>query len=121
MAVLWAIAAAGIVILRPLWLVLARFAPSCPWHRLTGLPCPGCGTTRALVALLEGRPGFALTMNPLATIGVVGFVLGGLAAPLWLALVGRVPMAPPGPRPAWAIAAVAAVVLNWAWLVASGV
>ena len=121
MAVLWAIAAAGLVILRPFWLALARFAPSCPWHRLTGLPCPGCGTTRAVVALLEGRPGIALAMNPLATIGVVAFVLGGVVAPLWLALVGRVPMAPTRPGPAWTIATVTAFVLNWAWLVASGV
>jgi uncharacterized protein DUF2752 len=120
-AALWAVAASGTVLLRPVWLVLARFAPPCPWHRLTGLPCPGCGTTRALVALLEGRPATALAMNPLAAIAAVGFVLAGLAAPLWVAAGAPVPDLQARLRPAWTLAAAAAVALNWAWLVASGV
>lgn len=30
-------------------------AAQCVFHRLTGLDCPGCGTQRALHALLHGR------------------------------------------------------------------
>ncbi|MBR5898274.1 MAG: DUF2752 domain-containing protein [Muribaculaceae bacterium] len=32
----------------------SRFFPSCPFLSLTGLECPGCGSQRALHALLHG-------------------------------------------------------------------
>ncbi|MGH8109013.1 MAG: DUF2752 domain-containing protein [Arenimonas sp.] len=38
--------------------------PSCPSRWLTGLYCPGCGTTRALHALLHGDIVKAFSMNP---------------------------------------------------------
>lgn len=44
--------------------------PPCPFHALTHLYCPGCGTTRALHALLHGQLGLALSMNPLAVLAV---------------------------------------------------
>jgi hypothetical protein len=44
--------------------------PPCPFHEITGLYCPGCGTTRALHALLHGSIPLALSMNPLAVIAV---------------------------------------------------
>lgn len=31
------------------------FFPQCPFHLLTGLYCPGCGSQRALSALLHGN------------------------------------------------------------------
>lgn len=46
----------------------AGFFPRCPIHAITGLYCPGCGTTRALHQLLRGNPGAALGLNPLAFI-----------------------------------------------------
>jgi hypothetical protein len=39
--------------------------PGCPFHRLTGLACPGCGLTRASFAVLHGRFGEAFRLNPL--------------------------------------------------------
>jgi len=50
--------------------------PSCPFHALTGWLCPFCGSLRALHALLQGAPGMALALNPLA---IVGLVLGLVA------------------------------------------
>ena len=44
--------------------------PGCPFHALTGLYCPGCGTTRALHALLHFDWPTAVTMNPLAAIAI---------------------------------------------------
>jgi len=37
--------------------------PACPFHRLTGLWCPGCGMTRAVHDLLTGHVDRALSAN----------------------------------------------------------
>lgn len=68
-----ALAAAGVAIYfavpgRSLWL------PPCMFHELTGLYCPGCGSTRALHRLLHGNPIGALHANPLLL--VIGPLLG---------------------------------------------
>lgn len=41
----------------------SRFMPQCAFHRLTGLSCPGCGTQRALHALLHGDIAAAFSAN----------------------------------------------------------
>lgn len=49
----------------------------CPFKAIFGVPCPGCGTTRALVALLKGNFGDAFHINPLgifATIAIIIYV-----------------------------------------------
>jgi hypothetical protein len=46
------------------------FYPGCAFHSLTGLYCPGCGTTRALHQLLHGHFRAALHLNPLAVIAL---------------------------------------------------
>ena len=45
--------------------------PSCPLRAVTGWLCPGCGSLRALHALLQGAPLVAFSLNPLTTTGVV--------------------------------------------------
>jgi len=51
------------------------FLPGCPLHALTGLHCPGCGSTRALHQLAHGHLGAAFGLNPLAVgaLPVLGF------------------------------------------------
>ncbi len=49
-------------------------APRCMFKALTGYQCPGCGTQRAVHALLHGHPGQAWTYNPAL------FILAPLAA-----------------------------------------
>lgn len=44
--------------------------PPCPSLWLTGLFCPGCGTTRALHALVHGDLPRALSMNPLMVLSL---------------------------------------------------
>ncbi len=44
--------------------------PPCFFHALTHLYCPGCGTTRALHALLHGNLMLAMQMNPLAVVAL---------------------------------------------------
>jgi hypothetical protein len=50
----------------------------CVFHSLTGIPCPACGSTRALAALAAAHPGEALALNPLITFVAAGCVALGL-------------------------------------------
>ena len=43
----------------------------CPFHLITGLPCPGCGTIRALQHLLKGDVQQALYTNPVGLIAAL--------------------------------------------------
>jgi hypothetical protein len=56
-------------------LPVSRLAPSCPFHRMTGLPCPTCGGTRAAVLLSGGNVSAALSLNPLVTVAFLGVLL----------------------------------------------
>ncbi|OZE92195.1 DUF2752 domain-containing protein [Rhodococcus sp. 15-2388-1-1a] len=46
----------------------------CPFHALTGLWCPGCGTTRALGDLTRGDLAAAASSNVVAVVLAVGAV-----------------------------------------------
>jgi hypothetical protein len=120
-AALWAVSAAGFLALRPVWFAVAGLLPPCAWHQWTGLPCPGCGASRAILRLLQGDVVAGFAVNPLAAITASAFVVAGLAAPLWLAGGGRLPVVDSGWRPGWLAAGAAAMMANWAWLYASGV
>lgn len=50
--------------------------PRCPVHWLTGWHCPGCGTQRAVHALLHGQVGQAVGFNLLAALFAPVLVLG---------------------------------------------
>lgn len=48
----------------------------CPLRRFLGIPCPTCGTTRAIAALFRGSVREALALNPLmAALLCVGMPL----------------------------------------------
>lgn len=40
----------------------------CALHRTTGLPCPGCGLTRAFISVSRGDFDVALGLNPFVTV-----------------------------------------------------
>ncbi len=89
--------------------------PLCTFRRVTDLPCPSCGATRATLAVVRGHPVEALGLNPLfcvvaaAAAAVLGLrVLGGRRARVRLSAGGR--------RLAWGLAAIAFTV-NWAYVI----
>jgi len=51
------------------------FFPRCVLHELTGYKCPGCGTQRAVHALLHGDVAAALRYNAILLIAVPWIVL----------------------------------------------
>jgi uncharacterized protein DUF2752 len=46
--------------------IVALWVWRCPIAMLTGLPCPGCGLTRAALALVTGDLAGALALHPLS-------------------------------------------------------
>jgi len=59
---------------------LGRPIHRCPFRALTGLPCPGCGLSRALTLLLRGDWAASFRLHPFALYVIVcGGLLGGAA------------------------------------------
>ena len=88
---------------------------------LTGLPCPSCGSTRALGRLFALDVAGAFAMNPLATFGALVLAAWAVAD---LALLPRrralgVEIGPPLGS-ALRAAAVVVLLANWAYLLAAG-
>jgi len=80
-------------------LVLSR-VPLCPMKNLLGIPCPGCGMTRAFFALLDLDLSSAVAFHPLAPIVIplAVWVLGrsilvsaGLVSPKSVDLLSKAP------------------------------
>ena len=80
--VLAAIALAGLASAILLVMLAERFQtpmPFCGLRRLTGVPCPGCGSIRSLLAWAELQPLDALQLNPLLFSGMIGITVWSLA------------------------------------------
>ena len=78
------------------------FYPRCLFHTVTGLHCPGCGTTRCLHALLHGQVRQAAAYNALALLALPLLVFW--AARWGLAFLrGVPPRARPLPRWAYVV------------------
>jgi hypothetical protein len=84
--------------------------PTCPFYALTGYYCPGCGTLRAIHALVHGHPGQAAGYNvlSLAMLPVLGY--------FWVAWLNRSLRRQPRrtlAHPAWIWAFAAVTVAFW--------
>lgn len=73
--------------------------PPCPFHALTGLNCPGCGTLRGLHQLMHGNPAAAFRLNPLMVV-TLPLVLYAVAVRV-LADAWRPTLPQPNFRAAW--------------------
>jgi hypothetical protein len=98
-------------------------APLCPLKFITGIPCPACGGTRAMRALIgHGDVLAALRWNPLATIAA----FAALAFLVYAAIVivfrqprMRILLAAPDQR-LLRVAAWVVILANWAFLIIDG-
>ena len=79
---LWCGAAAAVSALIALYLFNPTqfgFYPQCLLYKATGLHCPGCGSLRAMHALLHGHVKAAFGLNPLAVLlapaGLCGWII----------------------------------------------
>jgi hypothetical protein len=118
LALLWGGLALAVVALEPLWRLASGVLRPCVFRAVTGIPCPTCGATRGTLALLDGQPLVALELNPLVTIVAIGFVAGGVLAPLWVWRRGTVPVIAT-PLPLWTrIGLIGLIIANWAWVIA---
>lgn len=103
-----------------LWLHCRLSTPSCPFAHLTGLPCPTCGGTRAVRALLAGNFRAAFRWNPLV---VTAFsALGAMNVYAAVVVIFRLPRVRFGPFPkklgnVFRILGWTAILLNWGYLV----
>jgi Protein of unknown function (DUF2752) len=67
---------------------------ACPLRTLTGVPCPMCGMTRAVVALVHGHVLDSLRFNPagiavaiIAIALIAGFRIERIQIPPWVLIV----------------------------------
>jgi hypothetical protein len=104
--------------------LVARFVPvlglpfTCPLRGLAGIPCATCGMTHAFVHLAHGDVALAAAASPLgALLAAAAWLYGALDA---LRLAAGAPFPVPNARALRAVAAcgVAAVLANWAYLIA---
>ena len=107
---------AGIVMAYILRRIIERLAGeeflSCPFHVITGLYCPGCGGSRAVVALLTGHPAVSFLYHPLVPFGAV-CAAGAVIYHLWCRAKKKTPSRRGG---RYVLAAVCLVlVLNFIW------
>lgn len=58
----------AVAAVRPL--IPVETVPPCPLRFITGIPCPLCGMTRGVTALVHGDFAHALLMNPAAYLAV---------------------------------------------------
>ena len=79
---------AAIILLRFFDPATSGIFPPCPIRYLTGLYCPGCGSLRAMHALLHGELAQAWAMNPLMIV-MLPFVTYGLVSAALLELRGN--------------------------------
>jgi hypothetical protein len=102
--------------------VLEIQLPLCPFKIITGLPCPTCGLTRAVMAMTRLDFAAAFAFNPLGVAAAIGVGLYLVYAAI--VLMARLPrLRPRLTRRDMEVGRIAVLVLlaaNWAWLIAAG-
>lgn len=89
----------------------------CPFKAITGIPCPGCGGTRALQSILNGDILHALYINPLSCLLICFLCI----LPFWAFYDGykqkdtlMKALRTPWPKP-YLIILICILLANWIW------
>jgi hypothetical protein len=82
-------ASAGALAYGGVWLAAGLPLPPCLFRAVTGCPCPACGATRCVLALLHGHMAEAAACNPLILAGLTALALLNLYAAA--VLLGHLP------------------------------
>jgi hypothetical protein len=77
------VAGAGMITVAATWSVLPHLSVACPLRAATGIPCPFCGMTRAVVAAVHGNVAASLAFNP-GGIVVLALAIVAVVCPAWL-------------------------------------
>jgi hypothetical protein len=94
----------GMVATAAVWPILPVHPPfACPLLAITGIPCPFCGMTRAVVTAIHGHLGASLAFNP-GGIVVLVLALVAIVRPSWLRRIRP---------PAWSLVAIIGAL--WLW------
>ena len=114
-----------IILISAIWIWVGdnlSFHPFCPFHKLTGIPCPGCGGIRATKAFLHGDFLQSLYINPLSVIFcffiLVFLVLGWIDFFKQTNLVNSLLKQISKPTPTAIILAI--IFANWIWGIYKG-
>jgi hypothetical protein len=120
--------AAGLCVASWLWLVcdnyglLPQGTSVCLFKKVTGVPCPGCGTTRSVRAILHGHWRWSEIANPEGYAALLAIVL----LPLWIIadLLRKQPSLQQyavradrfiRTRPLWTSIVFCLIIANWIW------
>ena len=87
---IWSLLLAGSVYLYLFEPGKTGFFPPCLFRALTGLTCPGCGSTRAMHQIVHGHFAAAFMLNPLLLIASPFLIWAFLRYSL-IVMQGRVP------------------------------
>lgn len=106
------------------WLASGLPVPHCTWRALTGFACPSCGATRCFRWLCGGDFLAALLINPLVFFSLIAISLyDAYAAVVLIFRLPRLRLDQLSSLAATCIryGAVAALLLNWGWVIARGI
>lgn len=122
--VIWPIVSGACLALAVMWLWLRLPIPRCGFHVITGLPCPACGATRSVVALLHGDFVRAWQFNPIVFLVIAAVFAFDLYALAVLPLRGprlRFAFSPSFLPPRLVRFAITiGIAMNWAYLIHRG-
>ena len=99
------------------WMAGGFPLPPCAFRAITGCPCPTCGATRCVMAVLHGHIGQALGWNPMVFAGLALLALFNVyAAAVLLGQLPRLRISLNG----WEgnvvrVASVVVIAANWAY------
>ena len=110
--VAWAALVGVFVLVKP----AGSEATLCLFRNATGLPCPTCGSTRAALAVADGRLPEAVVLNPLMTVAIL---VGVVWLTVRIGFARRIELDLTGPARGLAWGAMALLLAaNWVWVIA---